>query len=541
MRQNIASFCSAPGKTCLHVPVYFSYRRKEGGQALDFKYNRIIVFAIAVVLAVSFRLPAAAAANVAQLNANDPMSWLVKSVCTDAHNLVLPVDPYGGCPAGAAIRKIQSGDPLPYHNIEQGGYQQRDAYPVYDPSDGKTWIIATFDYFPFNEYSLFNGTDGYDVYALQNGWATITNTSDGGGYGQTFYSSGCTVGGGWGLFPTMGFLKESQATLPIADVYWEQTGQSYPGACPPHYSTTTLTTWQYQPGFRFGGINGNPTKTMDTLISYHGFRAGAGFLHNGHLEVFYFTREYGITRWEVWAPTAQRPTATSQCEVPATQTYQGVSFVVQSCHDWSNLVMASAPQLPVWPIPNINRLAKSHFDGSITSAWRSQGGIGWSVQNSTASRDTAASPIGVRYLRLACGAGGRGQCGGLGHAIYQDIAVSALSGGAYALGVNARTETGQGTISVAIQEIDAKGRVISTDGTATATVLPDNGTPERESRGESGSVYLSSRFVYGTVTITPAASAAKIRFLIAPQTPQEFDVLDAWLAAWPAVGTFGKL
>jgi hypothetical protein len=508
---------------------------------MRFKSNWATVFAIVAVLALGCPGSAQAAASVAQLNANDPMSWLVKSVCTDSQNLVLPVDPYGGCPVGAAIRKIQSGDPLPYHNIEQGGYQQRDAYPVYSPSDAKTWVIATFDYSPFNEYSLFNGTDGYDVYALQNGWATITNTSDGGGYGQTFYGSGCTVGGGWGLFPTVGFLNGSKATLAIADVYWEQTGQSYPGACPSHYSTTTLTTWKHQPRFQFGGVNGNPTKTMDALISYHGFRSGAGFLQNGHLEVFYFTREYGITRWEAWAPTAQRPTATTQCQVPATQTYQGVAFVVQACHDWSNLIAAAAPQLPIWPIPNINHLAKSHFDGSITSAWSSEGVISWSVQNSTAARDAAMSPIGVRYLRLACGVGGAGRCGRTGEAMYQDMPVSGLALGRYAFGINARTETGQGAITVAIQQIDAGGRVISTIGSATATVLPDNGAPGRESRGEASSVYLSSRFVHGAVTLAPAAGAAKIRFLISPQTPQEFDVLDAWFAPWPAPARFGSL
>jgi hypothetical protein len=35
----------------------------------------------------------------------------------------------------------------------------------------KTWIIATFDYQPFNVFNLTNGTDGYDVVALQNGLA----------------------------------------------------------------------------------------------------------------------------------------------------------------------------------------------------------------------------------------------------------------------------------------------------------------------------------------------------------------------------------
>src|SRR5205823_6370903 len=128
---------------------------------------------------------AASAVSVTQLNVNDPMTWLVKSVCTNAQNQAVLADPYGGCPAGAGIRKIKSGDALPYHNVEQGGYQQRDVFPVSNPIDGKSWVIATYDWSPFNLFNLYNGTDGYDIYSVQNGWASIVNTSDGGGYGQT--------------------------------------------------------------------------------------------------------------------------------------------------------------------------------------------------------------------------------------------------------------------------------------------------------------------------------------------------------------------
>jgi len=85
---------------------------------------------------------------------------------------------------------------------------------VSDPVDGKTWIINTFDYRgyegniigqlkSFNFYNLYatedRQSDGYDVIALQDNvvaaqdrWATIVNTSDGGGYEQTFY--GATAG-----------------------------------------------------------------------------------------------------------------------------------------------------------------------------------------------------------------------------------------------------------------------------------------------------------------------------------------------------------
>lgn len=521
-------------------------QRRRGKRARRFALPMIVMAAMLAVHPQS-----RAASTVADLNANDPMTWLVKTVCIDAQNHALAADPYGGCPVGAGIRKIQSGDPLLYHNIEQEGYQQRDAFPIADPGTGKNWIIATFDYKPFNYFNLTNGTDGYDVIAVQNEWAGVYNTSDGGGYGQAFYTSDCALGGGWVLFPSSGFLNAGQTTVPIADTYWEQGGDSYPGPCPAKYSLTTLTSWKLQTEFSFGGVHGNPVKTMDTVISYHGFQSSLGFLSTGHLEVFYFTREYGLTRWEVWTPVQQNPPQTSECVTPSRQIYQLVTFVVQGCHDWSNVTMAAAADIPVWPIPNVNLLQKPHFDGTITPIWTaavsSLGGkpIYWKVANSTAARDTQASKAGVRYLVTNCESDRQCSPSAFAEAIYQDVPASKFVNGAtYGFGVNVRTETGQGsgTIMVGIEQIDANGVVLATPdpaaGTAvTATVAPDNGTPGLESQGEASSVYLSSASVYAKTTLNLAANAAKIRFLISPQTPQTFDVLSAWLAPWPVPNT----
>ena len=260
------------------------------------------------------------AASVASLDATNPMTWLVKSVCTNSLDQPVAADPYGGCPFGDGIRKIRSGDPLPYHNVDQEGVQQRDAFPVIYPINGKTSIIATFDYFPFNRFNLYNGTDGYDVFTVRKDWVSITNTSDGGGYGQTFYGNPCTIGGGWVLFPASNFLmppdQAGHEAVQMRGVNWEQRDQNYPGDCPLSYAMPQ-TSWSYQSDFAFGGDNGSPKipKIMQTVISNHGFPSDPmklpNFLLNGHLEVFYFTREYGITRWEVWTPIQQSPKKTA--------------------------------------------------------------------------------------------------------------------------------------------------------------------------------------------------------------------------------------
>jgi hypothetical protein len=84
-------------------------------------------------------------------------------------------------------------------------------------------------------------------------------------------------------------------------------------------------------------------------------------------------------------------------------------------------------------------------------------------------------------------------------------------------------------IAVGVQQIDAAGNILA-NTSANPTITSDNGTPD-PTKGEADSVYLSTAFISGRITIDP--NAATIRFLISPQTAQTFDVLNAWLAAWP--------
>ena len=488
--------------------------------------------------------------TVATLDSNDPMNWLVKSVCVNASGNLLTADPYGGCPAGATIRKLKVGEPLPYHNLHNiNQLQQHDTIPMPDPSTGGTMVVMPFDFPPFNIYNLYEGSDGYDIYRVQGNWVTAPNTQDGGGYGTTFFSSGCTVGGGWNFFPASGFLSGGQSTDQIQGVYWEQGGQSFPGSCPTGYGSS-LNSWQLQKGMTFGVV-GKPTKTTDTMESIHGFEPSdiAGFKQHGHLEVFYFTKEYGITRWEVWTPTDQSPTKTADCVEPNTVSYQGVNFVVSSCRDWSTVTPATSAVIPVWPIPNLNLLKYAHFDGGFDDSttnlqlWhrfgKSPAGnlINWSLLNSTVASDKRYNAAGVRYLATNCGAGADSQCGSSGsQAIYQDMPISMFSKNAtYGYGVNIRTVSGTGAFQAAIQEIDGSGKVLWQDVAQDTNITSDNG-PDQQA-DQSQSVFLSSKFVFHVVQVPVLPGAIKIRFLMIPITAHTFDVLNAWLAPWPVANS----
>jgi hypothetical protein len=403
---------------------------------------------------------------------------------------------------------VIAGDPLPYNNFEQMGYQICDSFALLD-STGSPLYFHTFDYEPFNVFNQYSGSDGYDVYSISADTISVSNTKDGGGYGSTFFGSKCSYGNGWAIFPTTDFLAGGQGYWPISGVYWEHNGLSSPGPCPSSYSTNTLTSWELVKAFQFSGVNGNPAKTIDAMVSYHGFETAKdgvsptdNFLQNGHLEVFYYTQLYGLTRWEVWFPSTAatvteqprggRRLSATECSGSGTGVYKGIEFTITDCHDWSQVrpapsvlevlnsqnvsaqidVKSTANFIPSWPLVNANLLQHAHFEASGLSEtyqigkWGRFGTspagnlINWSALVSTTGGD-ANDGTGMAYLAFNCGAGGDGQCGSLGsQAVYQDIAVDAsvCAGCTYMYGVNARTAPGEsaGTLQIGLQVLDTQ-------------------------------------------------------------------------------------
>ncbi|HUO56126.1 MAG TPA: hypothetical protein VMU27_01685, partial [Candidatus Paceibacterota bacterium] len=513
--------------------------------------------------------------TVADLDSTNPMNWLIKSVCVNATtNVALSVDPYGGCPVGTNIRKIQIGEGLPYHNFHGyilGQHTQNDSFPLKD-LNGNTIVLSTHDQLPVNIFNLYDGSDGYDVYAVEDNEVGVILTADGGGFGQTSSGIGCSSGEPEMFFPASGFLTSGSGSVQTSRRYWEQGGQSFPGTCTGTGSVSA--EWQFEPGYTFGAT-GTPTKTMDAMVSYAGYASTTAFQQHGHIEVFYFTKEYGIARWEVWRPLGQvvngttitPASATKSCVVPPTVTHDGQTFVITECVDWSDVRTDSSPALPVVPLPNLNLLAHAHFDdgGGYKSStdtslllWHREGTspaghlINWSLFNSTSTPPDPLSPSlmvdalyagpGVRYLGTNCGSGTDLQCGGTSENIYQDIPISSItSNQTYGYGLQARLKPGSnpaiGTLEVMLQEMDASGNVLWQDAFK-ATVTPDNGpdqaNPSSTDPRQPHSVYLSSGFIYKIVQIPVLSGATKIRFAFSPLTPQGFQILDAWFAPQPA-------
>jgi hypothetical protein len=172
-------------------------------------------------------------------------------------------------------------------------------------------------------------------------------------------------------------------------------------------NANTVTSWHFSPQFAFGGINSAPTKYVDTVVSSHGYSNDPSFLTNGHIEVFYFTKLYGVTRWEAWYPAQQNlpSRATVTCNGSTTRVDKVIPMTRADCCDWSATEIITPAVHAIWPIPDLNLLSNFHFSGGPLP-WKTADSSGLATEATVTS---SATPLdtqygkGVSYLSLSCG------------------------------------------------------------------------------------------------------------------------------------------
>ncbi|MFP5232341.1 MAG: hypothetical protein ACLGQX_06875 [Acidobacteriota bacterium] len=417
------------------------------------------------------------------------------------------------------------------------GEQEHDSYPV-RALNGEILIINPFDGEPYDRYEPH---DGYDIYRIADGWASVGETKDGGGFSTTFFGANCKPYNGWVFFPASALassqFKSGEAKMPIDGNYWEHNGESWPGKCPAAYNENSLTTWEFLHAYPFGGIGGNPVKRIDAIRPVHGSPNRPNFITEGHLEVFYFGKLYGATRWETWRPLQQVRTdpktreaaakVSGRCGQTGNVKYRGVQFAVTACQDWSAVRVLGRPELRVpWPVPDMNLLKNFHFGNGFAN-WQHttpsvpDSAMQLSLKNSTLPLDARFIQGGqdVRYLAFGCAA----ECSSA-NVLYQDVPVSAnVTSGRYTFGAEARSEGHDCTVRFAVSTLDSSGKILG-EQSFTATLATSNG---KFNAGES--FHLSSEFVVTTVPITIDSKVSFLRFSISPGTSGTFDIVDAWL------------
>lgn len=463
--------------------------------------------------------------------------WLLKDVCVDELDRPIAADPYYGCPDEAVkIRKIQMGDPLPYHNadiVENGGFAS-DIFPAYDSKFDEVYI-QTLDWPVLGKFSLHGGWDGYNVIRKRKDWIVQNNTSDGGGFGTTWATDNCEVGG-WAIMPANDFLISGQKPAPsIGLIAWQRMGISYPGPCAVSFSKPGYIDWEIIKDFEFGGLGTTPIKKMDTLRVIPSWvdLDTPDFRKNGHLEVSYLTQHYGVTRWEVWHPVEKGLVKSEDCSnLPEIVKFRGLDFVVHYCADWTDVRLPKKSNIPFWPIPDANLLLQSSFDTAPSEqVWFNKGTNNKGLlmqalaENSKLSADTDNGlHSGVRILGINC----NGHCS-LDQQFYQDISVQKIRlGMEYAFGGFARTVDGAHEIKFSLHQIDSSGNVLSEVSSYKQVVRPQNG------RTEENSAIIPMATVNEFIEIDKLDSeAAFIRFSITPMTDGLFQIHQPWFMPWP--------
>ena len=467
---------------------------------------------------------------------SDVREYLIQKVCVNEKDEAVAMDPCF-CKEPHHLRSLKIGEPLPYHKMDQAAVQRHDSYPARTPG-GEEIVVNPFDFTPFGVFNPWG--DGYDIYQIKDGWASASFTKDGGGFGTTFFGGECRPYNGWIFFPATGLDvgdSEKQAALPISARYWEQNGEAWPGKCPTSYTTNSQTFWQIIRDFSFGGSGSSTLKKIDALRVVHGLSTDPSINLKSHLEIFYFTKLYGGTRWEVWVPDVKGAPAsqTANCSGPDHFKYHNNDYVRTGCRDWTSVTVTSKPDQMIWPVPSLNLLTNFHFSDGVkhwNRVGESQSGnqTNWHLRNSKTSLDIKyiqPGGEGPRYLAINCG----GKCT-TSQGIYQDIDLDEHDGERkregdgerhFAFGIDVRSESGTGSIKVLLQAIDHDGTFHDL-GESMVDVKPNN----ERFNGEQ-SIVLSCTSLFGTARLARLDGAKLLRFKVTPLTGNTFDIVDTWL------------
>lgn len=254
--------------------------------------------------------------------------YLVQDVCTDANDQAINGDP-ADCETKRDIRVSEASPYLmtDWDTVQKVSYSAWNSIPVRG-EDGNVRVmvskslLGTYDsnfVFSYSEKS-----DGFDLIDLTFGpYSSIIRTSDGGCLDQLFaprlaremtrgtrfnrrrprfrndFTSPEARSGGWILFP-----------LDTAPSEWPQSNsRTHRNTRTPLQSSsgcnaggsTGITYWNSPKPYTFEGNEELEGKTLVAIRSDHFGKRKLSSKRNA-LERFYFTREYGMTRWEAWIP-----------------------------------------------------------------------------------------------------------------------------------------------------------------------------------------------------------------------------------------------
>lgn len=463
------------------------------------------------------------------LLADTIQDYLVQQVCDNGSGGHTNGDPYY-CPSTA--RKLNIGESLPYHKWDgtssATASQISNSYPIKDLF-GRTRVIQMKHFNNQNAFVVPNfdasyptpGLSGYDVLIADGNYVSAAGTYDPGAGWQPFWgTTTCSLSDSWIYAPktlTVPFSQGSQTSL---------LGSS--PQCPPIAGlTNAYTVWNYYSSYN----QYESGKTLNTIKAWH--FAGTN-VNAPSFELFYFTKQYGQTRWEAWNSTVSNynPAALSRCNSGTSGgsiVFGTTKYYLVDCHDWSNVVPSPtgdwdpAVNWHIDPLYNsINLLKNTHMQCTNASGvpavcnnggtcqtiapWARVGAINWGYdQLLQAGSATINCALKISSINP-----------GNGDGVYQDQVVGAGYSN-YSFGT-ALWLPGAG----------------SSTATAYVTVFQLNSSGGIVSQHNVGPVTVTSRPKYFGGSFTKNPSTTKIRFQIYPQTPNAiYEFTESWVAPIP--------
>lgn len=397
--------------------------------------------------------------GVGHLDNQRALDFLIQDVCVNAKDEATNEDP-ATC---SRKRNLKVGEDIPYVLLSRSIQTDKSTgavsrvyinRKVNNPllKNLSVRVVSTWDWAPFRSQDYTN--DGYDIFEAEGEMASATMTQlPYSTAATTFWGSGCEAANGWAFFPTFYTFGGWSGNIPIKS--------STNGKCTDNNWASAPTTWKYY-GNEFPG-NGDPEaitytsgRKLNTIHSVHSNEAGTA------LEIYFFTKEYGLTRYENWN-TAEHCVASfgnsGACDinnrdfykyengilvnVASTCTGAAVSgnLIRSGCVDYSfayalpsnRPLHAYGTDVDSFGIDSRNILQSGDFsDNPKRSSWKTLGSLTRSFKIST--EGTKTDSRGIQYdennpiLEVKCD----GNCSG--KSIYQDASLNGVSvtrGGPY--------------------------------------------------------------------------------------------------------------
>ena len=237
----------------------------------------------------------------------EALDYLIQDVCLDVRGAVAVRDP-ATCPHR---RNVALNEPSPYILADRGKAARRTYSGVTSLPitlvRGRGIIVTKSMAGGFAKNFTFAfdpARDAYDLLDIAHSpYASIVRTHDGGCGDQLFARAPLPVSlgdraGGWVLFPLTAPSGWPAVSHLIVTTHRIQLSKGHPARCKDG-SSTGRTDW-YRP-IRIQFESG---KRLVAIRSDH-FAAADLSRQNNAMERFYFTREYGFTRWESWIPLSR--------------------------------------------------------------------------------------------------------------------------------------------------------------------------------------------------------------------------------------------